>query len=61
MQVTTKQLVDSQAGKRIKKLASHENSDVAAAAAKVVAAWKQLVKQEQLQSPARAGQAQSAC
>ena len=51
MQVSTKLLLETQAGKRVKKLAGHSEPAVAAAAAKVVAAWKQVVKLEQLQTP----------
>ena len=51
-QVTTRLLLDTQAGKRIKRLGSHKDPAVSQAAAKVVAAWKQTVKQEQLQTSA---------
>ena len=45
-------LLDTQAGKKIKRLASHKEAAIAEAAAGVVATWKQTVKQEQLQTSA---------
>jgi hypothetical protein len=44
--VSTKVLAETQAGKRVKALAKHPKADVAAAAAQVVAAWKEAVRQE---------------
>ena len=48
MKVDTKLLLDSQAGKRIRKLSKHEIPEVASAAAKLVDVWKDIVKAEQL-------------
>ena len=45
--VTTQILVDTQAGKRVRKLSKHSNKDVSAAALEVVTLWKQVVKGEQ--------------
>ena len=45
-QVTTQLLVDTQAGKKIRKLTKHGNAAVSQAAAAAVAAWKEAVKQE---------------
>ena len=45
--VTTLILVDTQAGKRVRKLSKHSNSEVSAAALEVVTLWKQVIKGEQ--------------
>ena len=45
-QVTTQLLVETQAGKKIRKLTKHSNAAVSQAAAAAVAAWKEAVKQE---------------
>ena len=45
-QVTTQLLVETQAGKKIRKLTKHGNAAVSQAAAAAVAAWKEAVKQE---------------
>lgn len=45
--VTTQILVDTQAGKRVRKLSKHSKKDVAAAALEVVTLWKQVIKGEQ--------------
>ena len=62
--VTTQILVDTQAGKRVRKLSKHSNEDVAAAAQEVVAMWKQVIKSEQeggvAQPASLAGQKRSA-
>ena len=42
--VTTELLQTSQAGRKVKKLVKHDSSEVAAAAQKLVAAWKDVVK-----------------
>lgn len=44
-------LMETQAGKKVKKLASHSDPSIASAAGSVLAAWKEVVKQEQLQTP----------
>ena len=49
--MSTKLLMETQAGKKVKKLASHSDPGVASAAGSVLAAWKEVVKQEQLQTP----------
>ena len=42
--VTTELLQTSQAGRKVKKLVKHNSTEVAAAAQKLVAAWKGVVK-----------------
>ena len=45
-QVTTQLLLDSQAGKQIRKLAKHSNADVARAAGQLVDTWKEVIRTE---------------
>ena len=45
--VTTQILVDTQAGKRVRRLSKHKDDKVAAAAQEVVTLWKQVIKGEQ--------------
>ena len=54
-QVSTTLLKETQAGKKIKKLTTHCEPAIATAACQLVAAWRQVVKLEQLQTPAPAG------
>ncbi|CAG9462956.1 unnamed protein product [Pedinophyceae sp. YPF-701] len=44
LKVTTKLLIDTQAGKHLKKLSKSECAEVATAAKKIVASWKDVVK-----------------
>lgn len=53
MQVTTQLLKETAAGKRIRKLTKHPNSDIVAAAIKVVEAWKDAVRLEQCKCQSR--------
>ena len=46
LQVTTQLLVETQAGKKVRKLTKHGNAAIAQAAAATVAAWKEAVAQE---------------
>ncbi len=46
LQVTTHLLLETQAGKKIRKLAKHGNAAVSQAAAATVSAWKEAVTKE---------------
>jgi hypothetical protein len=59
-QVTTQLLVETQAGKKVRKLTKHGNAAVALAAAATVATWKDAVAQETRNSDSGAGAA-AAC
>jgi TFIIS helical bundle-like domain len=50
-QVTTQLLKDTAAGKKVRKLAKHGNSDIVAAATSVIEAWKETVRKEQGEDP----------
>lgn len=50
LQVTTQLLLETQAGKKIRKLAKHSNAAVSQAAAATVSAWKEAVTRETVAS-----------
>lgn len=46
LQVTAQLLLETQAGKKIRKLTKHSNAAVSRAAAATVSAWKEAITQE---------------
>ncbi len=50
LQVTTQLLLETQAGKKIRKLAKHSNAAVSQAAAATVSSWKEAVTKETVAS-----------
>jgi len=57
MQVTTQVLLDSNAGKLVRRLTKHADAGIAAAAVQVVAAWKDAIAREQRAALGDAGAA----
>ena len=47
LQVTTQVLVDSNAGKLVRRLTKHAEKEIASTAARVVAIWKEAITREQ--------------